>query len=187
MLAEQINMVQNGNNDELVALIEKFDRLLKKYARLLRYEDALNDLQLDFIVLIKNIRLERLQYCNDGVLVNYIVRAVKNSYISHSKRAGAVDHTEIGFSDLSEEQMYMVEGQNSVSGTDDFQELMAHIPRGTLTDRETLIIIREFYMGMSSAEISNDLKVSRQSINQTKQKALKKLKRAIEEEVAYAG
>lgn len=48
MLSEAITSAQHNNPDSLLALIEKFKPLLKKYAYKLRYEDAYYDLQLDF-------------------------------------------------------------------------------------------------------------------------------------------
>lgn len=51
MLSEAIASAQHNNPDSLLALIEKFKPLLKKYAYKLHYEDAYYDLQLDFIIL----------------------------------------------------------------------------------------------------------------------------------------
>lgn len=49
MLDETIASAQHNNSESLLALIEKFKPLLKKYAYKLHYEDAYYDLQLDFI------------------------------------------------------------------------------------------------------------------------------------------
>lgn len=48
MLDETIASAQHNNSESLLALIEKFKPLLKKYAYKLHYEDAYYDLQLDF-------------------------------------------------------------------------------------------------------------------------------------------
>ena len=46
MLDETIASAQHNNSESLLALIEKFKPLLKKYAYKLHYEDAYYDLQL---------------------------------------------------------------------------------------------------------------------------------------------
>lgn len=59
MLDETIASAQHNNSESLLALIEKFKPLLKKYAYKLHYEDAYYDLQLDFIQIILTINLDR--------------------------------------------------------------------------------------------------------------------------------
>ena len=56
MLSEAIASAQHNNPDSLLALIEKFKPLLKKYAYKLHYEDAYYDLQLDFIQIVLSIK-----------------------------------------------------------------------------------------------------------------------------------
>ena len=58
MLSEAISSAQHNNPDSLLALIEKFKPLLKKYAYKLHYEDAYYDLQLDFIQIVLSINLD---------------------------------------------------------------------------------------------------------------------------------
>lgn len=58
MLDETIASAQHNNSESLLALIEKFKPLLKKYAYKLHYEDAYYDLQLDFIQIILTINLD---------------------------------------------------------------------------------------------------------------------------------
>jgi hypothetical protein len=61
MTADLINQSQTGNNDATLALIEKFNTLLKKYAYKLFYDDAYSDLLVDFIELLHNIQLDHLR------------------------------------------------------------------------------------------------------------------------------
>jgi hypothetical protein len=46
---------QGGDGDATLLLIEKFNPLLKKYAYKLSYDDAYNDLLLNFIELLHNM------------------------------------------------------------------------------------------------------------------------------------
>ena len=182
MFANLITMAQAGSDEAMMKLMERFERLLKKYARLLRYEDALSDLTLEFIRLIRAIRLERLASNNDGALVNYIVQAVKHSYYKLVKQAVEVSYQETCFTDLSEEQLHKVDAQNATDDTDEWFEFLSHFPAGVLTERAQSILTKEFYFGMSSAEIAEQEGVSRQSVNQIKQRALKKLGTIVERE-----
>lgn len=53
MLKDTIAAAQRNDEESLLALIEKFKPLLKKYAYKLHYEDSFFDLQLDFIQIVK--------------------------------------------------------------------------------------------------------------------------------------
>ena len=53
MLKDTIAAAQRNDEESLLALIEKFKPLLKKYAYKLHYEDSFYDLQLDFIQIVK--------------------------------------------------------------------------------------------------------------------------------------
>lgn len=54
-----ISQSQNRDIDATLKLIEKFKPILKKYAYKLYYNDAYNDLLMDFIELIYNIKLDK--------------------------------------------------------------------------------------------------------------------------------
>lgn len=60
-----------GNSEILMELIKQFKPLLKKYAWKLGYEDAYEDLQLEFIKLIKEFPTETLSVKNDAGVVSY--------------------------------------------------------------------------------------------------------------------
>lgn len=90
--------------DEEVSLLllEKFDRLLRKYARLLNTEDGYEELRLFFLELLENLHKKEICTYNDGYVVNYISKAVKNHYIALSKKRRV--YAESTFSELSEDQ-----------------------------------------------------------------------------------
>ena len=85
MLSEAIASAQHNNPDSLLALIEKFKPLLKKYAYKLHYEDAYYDLQLDFIQIVLSINLDAQNQKSEGALVNYICNSVKHAYCKRLK------------------------------------------------------------------------------------------------------
>ena len=53
MLAETICKAQKGDEKSTLELLTLFNRLMTRYAYLLEYEDAINDLTLDFIALLQ--------------------------------------------------------------------------------------------------------------------------------------
>lgn len=65
-IAEKINAAQSGNKDSILDLMNMFRPLLRSLATHLNYEDAINDLELEFIQLIKTIKLSLLRSCDDS-------------------------------------------------------------------------------------------------------------------------
>ncbi len=74
-LYENITLAQNGDTKAFLELISCFYPLLKKYALLLKYEDAYYDLQIRLIEIIVRIKLPGFQSTENPVLLRY----VKNS------------------------------------------------------------------------------------------------------------
>lgn len=175
MIAETIRKVQAGNENSLLEMITRFNCLLTRYAYLLKYEDAINDLTLDFIALLKQVDTSIFAEKNDGTVVNYIVQTIRHSYIRLSKQRAKVNSMETLFEDLSESQRYHVEN-NIACATDELLGIIELLSGKALTDNERNVLILEFGFGLSSAEIARTKSVSRQSINQTKRRAIKKLR-----------
>lgn len=57
---------QGGYGDATLLLIEKFNPLLKKYAYELSYDDAYNDLLLNFIELLHNMQIKNIHNKSEG-------------------------------------------------------------------------------------------------------------------------
>lgn len=172
MLVELIMNAQSKDENAMVNLIFKFDPLLKKYARKLDHEDAYEDMIVYFIELIHYIDIKRLKNPTDGGIVTYINRAVYNYYCRKVKEL-IYSRNEIVMSDLSAEQNYMLESRFSTKEKSDFlRELEAE---KYLTEKEFATIDLIFIKGYSAEEIAGMKQCSRQSVNQTKKRALKKI------------
>lgn len=112
----------NGNSFAQLQIVQRFQPLLKKYAALLKYEDAYSDLQLYLLELLHSGKLTKLQRKDDGTLVKYIESSIRHQYISLNSRKNAVDNSviasvdEIDFNQmsLSSNDEY---SQQAVSGT----------------------------------------------------------------------
>ena len=97
----------NGNSFAQLQIVQRFQPLLKKYAALLKYEDAYSDLQLYLLELLHSGKLTKLQRKDDGTLVKYIESSIRHQYISLNSRKNAVDSSvcasidEIDFDQMS--------------------------------------------------------------------------------------
>ena len=66
MLLEELKRAQSGDDQAMLNLISKFLPLIKKYARKLGYEDAANDLIVDFIEFVSKWNLNNFYQSSDG-------------------------------------------------------------------------------------------------------------------------
>lgn len=173
MIIPLIKRLQSGDSDATLPLIEKFNPLLKKYAYKLSYDDAYNDLLLDFIELLHSIRLEQIRNKTEGGLVTYIATSIRNSYIRKSKcrNIGNV----VVFSSLSNKEMYYVD--TALATIDNFAQHELPELNRVLTKSELLVLEMIYLWGYSVSDIAYMRGVSRQAVNQTKKRAINKLAR----------
>lgn len=158
-------------------LLGMFDKLLRKYARLLGTEDAYEELRLFFFELLDKLKSKELCSDSDGYAVNYISKSVKNQYIALSKARNS--RREDTFSEMSEEQMVYVE---QIAATDDRVDISSYFPSDNkLSEREKTILQLFFVDEYSIEEIAQQLSISRQAVNQAKNRALNKIRKALEE------
>lgn len=162
--------------DESAALqlLELFDKLLKKYANLLGTEDAYEDLRLFFLDLLAQLKGKGIRNDNDGYIVSYISKSVKHQYIAMSKAQDI--RKEDLFSDISEEHMYFIE---QIASSDNSDDISTFFPTNNkLSEREQVILRQFFAYGYSIGEIAQQLGISRQAVNQAKNRALGKIRKA---------
>lgn len=178
MLLDTIKCAKLQDHDAMMEIIERFDRLLRKYARLLRYEDAYEDLVVELIDFIQKFQPDHLTQKNDGAIVNYMCTAIYNKYIALSKRQSAIRTLEVPVGDLSEEQQHMVE-RSMTAPANELLDLTAYLSDKILTPQQQKIIMLHYYEQLPIAEIAAGQGVSRQNVNKAKRTALAKLKKAM--------
>lgn len=137
-IAEKINAAQSGNKDSILDLMNMFRPLLRSLATHLNYEDAINDLELEFIQLIKTIKLSLLRSCDDGSIIRYIQQSLKYKSYQLSNTHRAKMRTEIPHCSYSEEQLFAIENQNAIC--DDYGSLLLSEAKMVLTKKEYEII-----------------------------------------------
>ncbi len=181
MTIELISKSQSGDEDATLILIEKFKPLLKKYAYKLSYEDAYNDLLVDFIELIHNIQIYYIYNKDEGGAVSYICTAIHNSYTK--RLIGLLKLKKILlYSELNDNELFNIESMSSTNDVYQYFDLPS--VGSVLTQSETSVIKMVFNSGYTSTEIANICGVSRQAVNQMKQRALKKLSVLVEDNSA---
>lgn len=159
----------NGNSFAQLQIVQRFQPLLKKYAALLKYEDAYSDLQLYLLELLHSGKLTKLQRKDDGTLVKYIESSIRHQYISLNSRKNAVDNSVIASVDeIDFDQM-------SLSSNDEYPELLIFDLHSVLQPSELTLLSQFVFKGMSIADIAEKSGVSRQAINRKKLSILKKL------------
>lgn len=177
MLLEIIERAKNNDNDAILEIINRFDCVIQKYARILKYEDAYEDVVTEFIAFIRKFPVDNIANKCDGAIVNYICTGLRNQYIKLSKCRSVINSHEIPIDDLSVEQKNAVEN-SMVEPPNELFDLMTYLSDNMLTAYQQRIILLHFYYGLSIAEIAKYDGVSRQSINKTKKTALDKLRQS---------
>lgn len=80
MICRLLARAQQGDEEAMLELINRFQPLLKKYAKKLRYDDAYEDCLLFFIELVKTMDLKKLNTMRDQSIAAYIKVSVAHFY-----------------------------------------------------------------------------------------------------------
>lgn len=164
-----IRAAQNGENEQMLYLIDQFTPLLRKYARRLHMEDAENELILRFLEIITYFDVDKMENQSDGAITKYLCSAIYHAYCK--LQAKQTEYHMVDIDDPTIQQFLMTLPENSAS------DKLPHFPDGLLTNTEHTVIRLLYEQGYSSTIIARKLGVSRQSVNQTKLRALKKLQK----------
>lgn len=173
-LLQKISKAQEDHEQGLLEIIKQFTPLLKKYAYFLNYADAFADLRLEFIELLLNMDIAHFRMYNTPQILAYISKSIYYAYIKLSKKQYRCLSKETLVPDIRE--------QLDACECDDYQELLLSDLRRFLTDLEYEVIYKHYYLGLTINEIANMKDVSRQTVNQTKNYAIKKLGQALKKE-----
>lgn len=163
---------QMGEEEAILMLYNKFLPKIKKCSINLNYETAETDITIRFLEFIKNTNFDALISKCDGAVVNYINRFFDNTFVDLLNSRS----THIFFVYLDDENSFI----KSLSTYDDQSNL--DIDYFTfLTELQKKIIVYRYIYGYSSKEIAQKLKVSRQAVDRTKNRAIKIIKTVYDE------
>ena len=161
-----IKKCKNKSSEEILIIINMFDPLINKYVRLLNFDDAKSELITTLIETLFKIPIHKSNFNQNKYIISYIKKSIFHKYISISKKISYESKYE------SEFDFNLIESNKS---TDlEFYDLI-----NDLTPKEKTILISKFIKNMKDTEIAQALNISRQAVNQTKNRALIKLKKVI--------
>lgn len=172
MLAELILEAQKGNKETMMLLINKFQPIIKKYSRLLHYEDASQDLTYFFLKLVLEFKIDDKNKM-DYQLLAYIKVAVHNHYIYLIKKL-IKKNQEVYMSSLSELQRNEMEYNLSAGKESD--PIFKIYLKDILSPSEYKMIYYIYVQGFSSSDLARIQGITRQAVNQKKNRILKKIK-----------
>lgn len=176
MLYQTVMDARAGSQEAAEYLMNRFSPLLYGYAKKLYKEDAFEDIQCDFWEVIMQAPLENLRASEDCVLIRYFERAVQSKFIKRLKKVIDEKNT-LSYADLMDQDKYKIECDTAV--WDDHSRGFFHSIKGLLNEKEYNVICALYYNEWSVPELAQELGVSRQNINQIKNRALKKLRSAL--------
>ena len=163
---ENILEVRNGNDNSLMEIIEIFNPLISKYSRKLDGEDTKQDLIIFLIKILNKIPIDNKAFCNNKVIFTYIAKAIYHEYIKLSKIKDkkVLNETEL---ELDIEIGYE-EFESEVELLDMFK---------VLSEKEAYVIKLIYVYSLSVSEVAQYMKISRQAVNKTKNRALSKIRK----------
>lgn len=175
-LIDMIILARNGDDEAMLAIIEKFENLINKYVRMMNYdEDCRSELVLKLILMVKNeIDIDKLRNDDDGVLVNYISYAIRNHYIVISK---ANCHIRDNETICDQDNFVDLLGDKPQEAEEIEDWALMQTMRSVLTEREFLCVRLTVFGGWTSEMVANKLGISKQAVNQCKLRGYNKLKK----------
>ena len=172
---DKILAYQDGDTNAALELIEKFKPLIKRYAFFLHREDSFEDLQCFLLSMLKTWDTSRLSSTDDATVTRYIANSVRNEYIALSKQKAKEQNTSY-IEDATVPQA--IEYEQKTNTYDQYNQLTLQDLRKVLNEYEFAIVYAIYFEQQSVAGVARQKHKTRQAINQTKIKALQKLKEA---------
>ena len=167
-MVKKIQEKEKGHKNSILTFICQFQPLIKKYSYLLKYEDAPSELTLTFIETLYKIPINNPKFKQDKYIVSYINKSIKSSYIHLSKSRNKLCYYESPINLDITEDFYQ---------TNIVDKLFIYELLSLLTLREKEIINLRYFKEYSDIEISQKLRISRQAVNKTKNRAITKMKK----------
>lgn len=168
-----VKNAQNGNKVCMLKIIDKFMPLIKKYSNKLQYDGADRDLIIALIEVMNYIPIyKNTKFDEDKYIVGYISTSIKHKYIQLSKKNTNIIDKEIEL-DLNILSDYKaIEEWNSIDTSIFINNLM-----DKLSSYHKYIIKKIFMYNISEVDLAKELKISRQSVNRAKNRALNNLRK----------
>lgn len=172
MLYQRILAAANKNANAMELLIKQFQPLLHKYACRLHTEDAEQNITLFFLELMHHIPVDILHPHMDGKIINYISKALHNYYIHQA--VSYLNAPPITYlTDVYSAGRALPE---TCVTYDSYNNLFLGTIKELLSATEYDVIESIYFHQYSVAQVAQFKNISRQAVNQTRLRALRKLK-----------
>lgn len=139
--------------------------MISKYSRLLDGEDTKQALSLHLLIVVNKIPVEYDYLKKDNIIVGYISKSIRNEYIRLSKLKNRKDSNET--------ELKLDIGIDSEKFDSNIELLDLF---NKLSKKEYKIMKLLYINNLSISEIANLMKISRQAVNQCKNRALNKIR-----------
>ena len=163
-----IKKFKSGETEVFSLIYNEFEKLIGLYASRIKYEDALSELTLFLIELLFSIDLSKFDDGTEFWIKRYIAVSIKNRYIALSRKINKYQCFNMSVYDNS--GSYLKSLDEKIILSDGFDRL-------SLKQKQVLIYM--YIYGYSICEISGMLGISRQAVNDIKNRGLIKLKNYI--------
>ena len=168
-LFQLLSYAQNGDIKAIEELYIRFFKLIKKFAKLVKSEEAETDIKIFFLEFIKKINLTKLENKSPGELINYIYTSLQNYTFSLIKQSLK---KKIDECNIIADQIYY-DSYEKFELTDSLNSLKK------LTKIQKQIILDIYLYNYKISEIAKSFNISRQAVNQNKIKALKVIEKEL--------
>ncbi len=181
-LKRKILLAQSGDEQAMMDIISLFEPLTNKYFVLMHFdEDFKSEITMHLIELIYSMDFTKFRIINDGAIINFIKTSIYRKYILLSKFKNKIFDHEI-----------FCEYDDSLSCCEDnykFQSMLDELfidemLKCYLTNKEYICFNMMVVKGFSASQVSERLGLTRQAINNTKKRGIKRLKENIRESCA---
>ena len=169
-LNELIEEYRNGDNNQFLLIIDKFQPNILKYTRLLykdEREDTISEFSLSLLEAVNKIEY----YSDEGQCFKFLSNALKNRYLElYRKSRKRFDH-EQQLDDDYHDYCFVCQEYNDIELIEDLKNYLLGY-----NEKQIKILISIFIEGKSNTVTATENNVSRQYTNRIKNKICKKIK-----------
>lgn len=173
-LKRKVLSAQSGDEQAMMDIISLFEPIISKYYVLMHFdEDFKSEITMHLIELINSMDFTKFRIMNDGAIINFIKTSIHRKYILLSKFKNKILNHEI-CCEYNDSLGYDEEDYEFQSILDDL--LVDEMLNCYLTNKEYVCFSMMVVKGFSASQVSKHLGLSRQAINNTKNRSIKRLK-----------
>ncbi|QAA30785.1 sigma-70 family RNA polymerase sigma factor [Clostridium manihotivorum] len=156
-----------GSKKDILYIIEKFEPIINKYSKIIGSDDAKQEIILEVIKVLYKIPIHKETFKEDKYIVGYIKKAIIYKYWSLSKEKNKLFSCSYDFD------------FNTISSMNEGYTIELYDLLNDLTKREQFVIVSKYINELSDNDIANTIHISRQAVNQTKNRSINKLRKSL--------